>query len=76
MEQSITQFIHSDGGLITAWVLIVLGLSDLASGYYMVNYRPDLIPLPANKLQALMTTLYFLSSFLVLTGIYMIYIRA
>lgn len=75
MEENITQFVHSEGGFITAIVLIILGLSDLVSAYYVTNYRPDLLPLPADKVKSLMTIIYFVSSLLVLIGFYMLYIR-
>lgn len=76
MEQAITEFIHTEAGFITALVLIFLGLSDLGSGYYLMRYRPDLIPLPANKLERFMMAIYFISSFFVLVGGYMLYLRA
>jgi len=76
MEQEITQFINSDSGFITALILVVLGVSDLASGYYLARYRPEMIPLPPHLLNRFMTAIYFVSSFLVLVGIYMLYIRA
>ncbi|MDG1286800.1 MAG: hypothetical protein P8P30_04465 [Rickettsiales bacterium] len=76
MEVEITAFIHSEMGYITALVLIMLGLCDLVSGYYITRYRPDLLPIPAEKLKPIMMAVYFVSSFLVLIGIYMLYIRA
>lgn len=75
MEQAITEFIHSDTGYIVAIALIVLGISDLASGYYLSTYRRDLLPIPTEKLKPIMTAIYFAASLLVLIGIYMLSLR-
>lgn len=76
MEAAITEFINSDTGYITAIVFIVLGLSDLGSSYYITRYKPEFLPIPAEKLQIIMTAIYFAASLLVLIGLYMLYIRA
>lgn len=76
MEQAITEFVHSSGGYITAIAFIVLGISDMASGYYIIKYKPELLPITHEKLSNIMTAIYFAASLLVLIGLYMLYLRA
>lgn len=76
MEAQITEFIRSDTGYIIAIVFIVLGVCDLASGYYITRYRPQLLPIPFETLRKVMTAIYFAASLLVLIGLYMLYLRS
>ncbi len=76
MEASITEFIQSEAGLILATILLLVGLCDLLGGHYIARYRPELLPLPSGQLKKFMTLIYFISSFLVLIGLYMLYVRA
>ncbi len=75
MESDITQFVQSEMGFIFAIGMIVVGLADLASGIYIMRHRPDLMPLPPEKIKTFMTAIYFIASLLVLTGFYMLYLR-
>lgn len=76
MEQAITEFIHSEHGEIVAIVLLLIGLADIGSGWFLTKYRRDLIPVPDDKLQPIMTALFFAAALMLMAGLYILIMRA
>jgi len=75
MEQQLTQFISSDTAGIMAVVLVVLGVFDVASGWYLIRYKRDLLPVSDEKLHKMMLPLFFAAIFMALIGLYILGIR-
>jgi hypothetical protein len=68
--EAIDAFLKSETGYLIGLILTFLGVTDLAGGWYILRHRPELLPLPPEGLQRLITMLFFAASFMLLLGLY------
>lgn len=72
MVETIDAFIKSDNGFILGIALFGMGLADLFSAWFLTKVRPEMLPLSDEVKARLFPILFFVTSFMLLLGGYMI----
>ena len=67
---SIQQFIHSEAGRITGWILLLLGTSDVLFAWWYLPKHPEIFHAPGFR--NFFTPSLFGSIFFALLGIYLL----